>query len=437
MNKEIISTHLGQAGVEIGNRFWCLISEEHNISPKGILTSAYPPNESFFTLNNKDKYTPRALYFDNDPSTIDQIRTGKYRQLYNPDNLLSGKESAADNHGMGYYLGKRYLDECEERIRHMAESSDCLQGIIMYQSVGGGTGSGMGRILGEWMLRDYFKKCKIGVILYPSPTISNSVVECYNAALATELLKCLNLSIFFDNEALYAIYADYIFGSAVTLRDLNYLIARNILDLTYTIRFGGKVNANLGEIVTNLVPYHTIHYVYSHSLQQYGVQNMTTHLFKKNSMYLSCDPSKGKYISSCLIYRGHFSPIEIQNEIVDIKSAKEVEFVDWCPTGFKIGFNKHQKSKEINELRGENRNKGVNMITNSTAIAQIFENITKKFNLMYQKRAFVHWIWGYIAGGELSNSISDLYDIIKNHEEVGIETAPSRQEGDEEYLGGG
>ena len=49
MNKEIINIHLGQAGVEIGNRFWCLISEEHNISPKGILTSAYPPNESFFT----------------------------------------------------------------------------------------------------------------------------------------------------------------------------------------------------------------------------------------------------------------------------------------------------------------------------------------------------------------------------------------------------
>ena len=34
------------------------------------------------------------------------------------------------------------------------------------------------------------------------------------------------------------------------------------------------------------------------------------------------------------------------------------------------------------------------MISNSTAIAEVFSRIDHKFDLMYSKRAFVHWYVG-------------------------------------------
>lgn len=44
------------------------------------------------------KYVPRAVFVDLEPSVIDEIRTGVYRGLFHPDQLLSGQEDAANNY---------------------------------------------------------------------------------------------------------------------------------------------------------------------------------------------------------------------------------------------------------------------------------------------------------------------------------------------------
>ena len=53
--------------------------------------------ETFFTETSGGKYVPRSIFVDLDPSPIDEIRTGKYRQLFHPEYLISGKEDAANN----------------------------------------------------------------------------------------------------------------------------------------------------------------------------------------------------------------------------------------------------------------------------------------------------------------------------------------------------
>jgi tubulin alpha len=53
--------------------------------------------ETFFTETNSGKYVPRSIFVDLDPSPIDEIRTGSYRQLFHPELLISGKEDAANN----------------------------------------------------------------------------------------------------------------------------------------------------------------------------------------------------------------------------------------------------------------------------------------------------------------------------------------------------
>ncbi len=57
------------------------------------------------------------------PTVIDEVRTGTYRQLFHPEQLISGKEDAANNFARGHYtIGKEIVDLCLDRIRKLADN---------------------------------------------------------------------------------------------------------------------------------------------------------------------------------------------------------------------------------------------------------------------------------------------------------------------------
>ena len=57
----------------------------------------------------------RTSFFD--PCT-DEIRTGTYRQLFNPEQLFTGKEDAANNYARGHYtVGKQHVDQVLDKTR--------------------------------------------------------------------------------------------------------------------------------------------------------------------------------------------------------------------------------------------------------------------------------------------------------------------------------
>ena len=48
---------------------------------------------------------------DLEPTVVDEVRTGTYRQLFHPEQLISGKEDAANNFARGHYtIGKEIVD---------------------------------------------------------------------------------------------------------------------------------------------------------------------------------------------------------------------------------------------------------------------------------------------------------------------------------------
>ena len=66
------------------------------------------------------------------------------------------------------------------------------------------------------------------------------------------------------------------------------------------------------------------------------VDDITKKCFEPNNQMVKCDPRTGKYMAICLLYRGDVVPKDVNAAIAAIKASKAVQFVDWCPTGFKV-----------------------------------------------------------------------------------------------------
>ncbi|KAJ7556700.1 hypothetical protein O6H91_05G094700 [Diphasiastrum complanatum] len=381
--RECISIHIGQAGIQVGNACWELYCLEHGIQPNDSISSQYV--EIFFylftvcyqlfhvfvvdykvrsvlvmvelTINFTDvmdktvgggddafnmffsetgagKHVPHAIFLDLEPTVIDEVQTGTSRQLFHPEQLISGKENAPNN----FALGKEIVDLCLDRIMKLADNCTGLQEFLVFHAVGGrdnctglqgfivlrlggSTGSSRPSLLLERLSVDYGKKSKLGFTVYPSPQVSTSVVEPYNSVLPTHsLLEHTDVSVLLDNEAIYNI----------------------------------SLNVDATEFQTNLVPYPRIHFMMS---------------------------SYAPLISVEKAYH---------EQLLKIGLARK-------------GMNENNSSVPGRDLVKVQR--AVCMISNSTSVAEVFSRIDRTFDLMYAKRAFVHWYVGEgMEEGEFSEA---------------------------------
>lgn len=102
---------------------------------------------TFFSATGSGSYVPRAIFVDLEPTVIgklyiannlsfiyydfsclDEIRTGTYRSLFHPEQMITGKEDAANNYARGHYtIGKEIIDLVLDRVRRLADNCTGLQ----------------------------------------------------------------------------------------------------------------------------------------------------------------------------------------------------------------------------------------------------------------------------------------------------------------------
>lgn len=89
-------------------------------------------------------------------------------------------------------MGTDIIDLCLDRVRKLADNCTGLQGFLVFNAVGGGTGSGLGSLLLERLSVGYGKKSKLGFTIYPSPQVIDVDIISLNWLL---LFHCLFLSL--------------------------------------------------------------------------------------------------------------------------------------------------------------------------------------------------------------------------------------------------
>ena len=57
--------------------------------------------------------------------------------------------------------------------------------------------------------------------------------------------------------------------------------------------------------------------------------------FEPNNQMVKCDPRNGKYMATCLLYRGDVVPKDANAAVATLKTKRTIQFVDWCPTGLR------------------------------------------------------------------------------------------------------
>ena len=197
---------------EFHSYFHKIYSQEHGIDPTGAFDG---DNEElqlerinvYYNETGGGTYVPRAVLVDLEPGVTDSIKAAEYGAIFRPDNIVHGDSGAGNNWAKGHYTeGAELVDMVVDVVRKEAEGCDCLQGFQLTHSLGGGTGSGMGTLLISKVREEYPDRIMNSYSVVPSPKVSDTVVEPYNATLSVhQLVENTDETYCIDNEALYDI----------------------------------------------------------------------------------------------------------------------------------------------------------------------------------------------------------------------------------------
>ncbi|PSC72040.1 tubulin beta chain [Micractinium conductrix] len=461
--REIVHVQAGQCGNQIGAKFWeaswglggsdrpptvaptgrsgpavpptpperHVVCDEHGVDPTGTYAGESDLQleriNVYFNEATGGRYVPRAVLLDLEPGTMDAVRAGPFGQIFRPDNFVFGQSGAGNNWAKGHYTeGAELIDSVLDVVRKEAESCDCLQGFQLCHSLGGGTGSGMGTLLISKIREEYPDRMMATFSVVPSPKVSDTVVEPYNATLSVhQLVENADECMILDNEALYDICFRTLKLTTPSFGDLNHLISAVMSGITCSLRFPGQLNADLRKLAVNLIPFPRLHFfmvgfapLTSRGSQQYRsltVPELTQQMWDAKNMMCAADPRHGRYLTASAIFRGRMSSKEVDEQMLNVQNKNSSYFVEWIPNNVK---------SSICDIPPRGLKMSATFVGNTTAVQEMFKRVSEQFTAMFRRKAFLHWYTGEgMDEMEFTEAESNMNDLVSEYQQYQDATA--------------
>ncbi|CAJ0922228.1 unnamed protein product [Ranitomeya imitator] len=364
------------------------------------------------------------------PPDLTSVSDSPKRRLY------KGQTGAGNNWAKGHYTeGAELVDSVLDIVRKECEHCDCLQGFQLTHSLGGGTGSGMGTLLISKIREEYPDRIMNTFSVMPSPKVSDTVVEPYNATLSVhQLVENTDETYCIDNEALYDICFRTLKLTTPTYGDLNHLVSATMSGVTTSLRFPGQLNADLRKLAVNMVPFPRLHFfmpgfapLTARGSQQYRaltVPELTQQMFDAKNMMAACDPRHGRYLTVATVFRGPMSMKEVDEQMLAVQNKNSSYFVEWIPNNVKVA---------VCDIAPRGLKMASTFIGNSTAIQELFKRISEQFSAMFRRKAFLHWFTGEgMDEMEFTEAESNMNDLVSEYQQYQEATANDGEEAFEE-----
>ncbi|KAJ3571974.1 hypothetical protein NPX13_g5199 [Xylaria arbuscula] len=429
------------SGNQVGASFWQTVSREHGLDQNG----SYQGSSSlqldrigvYFNEGRNAKYVPRAVLVDLEPGTMEAIRSGQYRNLFSPDNMVHGQSGAGNNWAKGHYTeGAELVDQVLDVVRREAEGCDCLQGFQITHSLGGGTGSGMGTLLLSKVREEFPDRIMATYSVIPSPKTSDTVVEPYNATLSIhQLVENADETFCIDNEALYDICQRTLKVSSPSYGDLNHLVSTVMSGVSTSLRFPGQLNSDLRKLAVNMVPFPRLHFFMvgyapltslapgAKAFRHLTVQALTQQMFDPKNMMAASDFRNGRFLTCSAMFRGKLSMKEAEQQIYSLQNNNSAYFVDWIPNNIQTAMCSVPALGQ--EMSGT-------FVGNSTALQEILKRVGDQFSVMFRRKAFLHWYTGEgMDEMEFTEAESNMNDLISEYQQY--QDATGEDEYEEDY----
>ena len=216
MPREVITIGVGQCGCQISYAFWEKALRDHKLDEMGSFTgdkknkmdqNRLDKIDVFFSEVGGKRYVPRALFVDLEPGVHNKLQAREIGKVFAPDRWIHGTSGAGNCWASGFFSeGNEIIPEVIDEVRRLVERSDCPQAIQVVHSIGGGTGSGTGSLVLEKLAANFLNILRCDYTVYPSKSVSDTVVEPYNAMCSMpHLIENCDSNFVLDNEAIYHI----------------------------------------------------------------------------------------------------------------------------------------------------------------------------------------------------------------------------------------
>nr|KJB20687.1 hypothetical protein B456_003G159400 [Gossypium raimondii] len=408
--REIVHVQGGQCGNQIGAKFWEVVCAEHGIDSTGRYQGDSELQleriNVYYNEASCGRFVPRAVLMDLEPGTMDSVRSGPYGQIFRPDNFVFGQSGAGNNWAKGHYTeGAELIDSVLDVVRKESENCDCLQ--------------------------EYPDRTMLTFSVFPSPKVSDTVVEPYNATLSVhQLVENADECMVLDNEALYDICFRTLKLTTPSFGDLNHLISATMSGVTCCLRFPGQLNSDLRKLAVNLVPFPRLHFfmvgfspLTSRGSQQYRaltVPELTQQMWDAKNMMCAADPRHGRYLTASAVFRGKMSTKEVDEQMINVQNKNSSYFVEWIPNNVK---------STVCDIPPSGLKMASTFIGNSTSIQEMFRRVSEQFTAMFRRKAFLHWYTGEgMDEMEFTEAESNMNDLVSEYQQYQDATAE-----DEEY----